>query len=69
MEKKKEIIELIKEDRWHNIPVERTVDKILSILGVVGQSRQLTCLHPYDKVEQNDKGQIVCKECNKLLAG
>ena len=34
MDKKKRIIELIKEDSWYNIPVEHTVDKIFSILGV-----------------------------------
>jgi len=26
------------------------------------------CVHPYDDVEQNDKGQIVCKICNEKLA-
>ena len=34
MTKKEQIIELIKEDSWHNIPVKNTVDKIFSILCV-----------------------------------
>jgi len=34
MTKKEQITELIKEDSWHNIPVENTTDKIFSILCV-----------------------------------
>lgn len=34
MKKREQIIELIKEDSWYNIPVENTVDKIFSILCV-----------------------------------
>lgn len=26
------------------------------------------CVHPYDDVEQNEMGQIVCKICKKRLA-
>ena len=32
MEKKELIKELIKEDHWHNIPIENTTDKIFSII-------------------------------------
>ena len=32
MEKKELIKELIKEDYWHNIPIENTTDKIFSII-------------------------------------
>ena len=40
MDKKEQIIELIKEDNWYNIPVENTTDKIFSIL-CVSQQREL----------------------------
>ena len=33
MDKKEQIIELIKEDSWHNIPVKNTVNKIFSIFS------------------------------------
>ena len=32
MEKKELIKELIKEDHWHNIPIENTTNKIFSII-------------------------------------
>jgi nucleoid DNA-binding protein len=32
MEKKELIKELIKEDHWHNIPIENTTDKIFLII-------------------------------------
>ena len=32
MQKKELIKELIKEDHWHNIPIENTTDKIFSII-------------------------------------
>ena len=41
MDKKEQIIELIKEDNWYNIPVENTTDKIFSILCVSKQRELL----------------------------
>jgi len=44
MDKKEQIIELIKKDSWHNIPVENTVNKIFSILCVSQQRELLNAL-------------------------
>ena len=42
--------------------------KKLMLTDVVGRSEQLICQHPYNKVEQNDNGEIICKVCNEHLA-
>lgn len=47
MEKREQIIELIKEDNWYNIPVESTTDKIFSILCVSNRRELLLAFAEY----------------------
>lgn len=44
-----------------NKKIETPIDVMLNVLNV-------GCVHPYDNIEQNDLGQIVCKICNKILS-
>jgi len=60
MDKRKQIVELIKEDSWHNIPVENTVDKIFSILGVISRRELLLDFAEYS---ENDKTSTTLDEC------
>jgi hypothetical protein len=53
MNKKEQIIELIKEDSWHNISVKNTVNKIFSILCV---SKSLPTI-----IEIDFDGHLKCK--------
>ena len=47
MDKKEQIIELIKEDSWYNIPVENTTEKIFSILCVSNRRELLLAFAEY----------------------
>ena len=47
MDKREQIIELIKEDSWYNIPVENTTDKIFSILCVSNRRELLLAFAEY----------------------
>jgi len=47
MEKREQIIELINEDNWYNIPVEKTTDKIFSILCVSNRRKLLLAFAEY----------------------
>ncbi len=68
---KKEIIDLLDNvTYWDTCPEDykTRIDEIKEQLTIPVVVSTLTCQHPYNKVEQNDKGQIVCKVCNKKLA-
>jgi len=68
MDIKNKTIEILDLVREKVLSPDEALPQILLLFSVVGRSEQLTCLHPYDKVEQNDSGEIVCKECNEQLA-
>lgn len=60
MEKREQIIELIKEDSWYNIPVENTTDKIFSILCVINRRDLLIGL--LTKLENGGGSAFIDKE-------
>ena len=55
MDKREQIIELIKEDSWYNIPVENTTDKIFSILCVSNRRELLRDYEKFTDPDQNMK--------------
>ena len=59
MDKKKQVIELIKEDSWHSIPVENIVNKIFSILGV--SESDGICICETECIGCYHKG-VICKK-------
>ena len=68
MDKKKQIIELIERNNWHNIPVKNTVEEIFSILGVVEQSELLPKIKDGECCLCGDvaKSGWVCEDCKRI---
>jgi hypothetical protein len=64
MEKKQEIIRIIKKYRDTEY-LDTAADEILRLFSVVGRSEQLVC--NCDNPKPNDRGYNWCNNCERLL--
>ena len=62
---KQQIIELLKNDSWRNVPIEITVDKIFTMLGICNSLDLKKLDRKFDEILNNDTRDSLSEWLNK----